>query len=205
MPHIHGHGLSILRDRITVMELGIPISRFNPNNVKWGQPRACPFRKTIPFGYQENNVSFNNLILILHPLRVSEIDYERNQLVLEETNRLPLLNKIDQFQQAVSLELEKNSKKWLDENKLPPVIKSPLQPWFKSKRLTLYLSSDPRSLHFFVDGKPAVFSDTAVKPGDIIRAVVKLQGLSLQMSEDDIWTGKSRIQHNILKLYKVSA
>jgi hypothetical protein len=38
----------------------------------------------------------------------------------------------------------------------------------------------------------------------MIRITVKLQGLSLQMVEDNIWTGKSRIQHHILQIYKVS-
>jgi hypothetical protein len=27
--------------------------------------------------------------------------------------------------------------------------------------------------------------------------------LSLQMVEDNIWTGKSRIQHHILQIYKI--
>jgi len=186
------------------MEFAIPISKFNPTNVKWGIPKSCPFRKTIPFSYEENNVSFNNLIITLPPLKVLEIDYERNQVVLEENTKTSLLNKIDIFQQSVSSELEKNSKKWLDDTRVPATVKSPLQLWVKSKKLTLYLTSDPKNLPFFIDGEPAVFSETTVKPGDMIRAVVKLQGLSLQMSEDDIWTGKSRIQHTILQLYKVT-
>jgi hypothetical protein len=50
---------------------------------------------------------------------------------------------------------------------------------------------------------PSIFSDKTVKPGDMISAVVKIQGVSLQMSEDDIWTGKSRIQHHILQLHNI--
>lgn len=186
------------------MEFSIPITTFDPSNVIWQQPRSGLFRRTIPFGYQENNITFNNLILGLHPLKLIEIDKTRNQLILEEINRESLLNRLDQFQIEVTNELEKNSKKWIDESKLPTVIKSPLQPWLKSKRLTLYLSSEPSLLHFYTEGAATVFSYNAIKPGDMIRAVVKLQGLSLQMSEDDIWTGKSRIQHHILQLYKVS-
>ena len=86
-----------------------------------------------------------------------------------------------------------------------PGIKNPLQPWLKLKKLTLYLSSQPETLPFFINGMPAIFSQDTVKPGDIIRAVIKIQGLSLQMTEDDIWTGKSRIQHHILQLYKVTS
>jgi hypothetical protein len=186
------------------MEFCIPITRFDPSNVTWQQPRPGLFRRTIPFGYQENNITFNNLILGLHPLKLVEIDKTRNQLILEETTRESLLNRLDKFQIEVTNELEKNSKKWIDESKLPTVIKSPLQPWLRSRRLTLYLSSEPSLLHFYSEGSSSVFSYTAIKPGDMIRAVVKLQGLSLQMSEDDIWTGKSRIQHHILQLYKVS-
>jgi hypothetical protein len=186
------------------MEFCIPITRFDPSNVKWQQPRTGPFRRTIPFGYEENNITFNNLILGLHPLKVIDIDRTRNQLILEEPDTISLLTHVDQFQIDVSNELEKNSRSWVEESKLPSIIKSPLQPWLKSRRITLYLSTDPSLLHFYIDGKPAVFSYTAIKPGDMIRAIVKVQGLSLQMSEDDNWTGKSRIQHHILQLYKVS-
>ena len=187
------------------MEFAIPISRFNPESVKWGQSRSCPFRRTIPFEYEESNMKTNNLIISLYPLRVVEIDFEKNQLILEEGKRLPFLSKLEQLQDIVSEELTHNSKKWIDESKLPAVIQSPLQPWLKFKKLILYLSADPSSISFFTEQGPAIFSSSTVKPGDTIRAIIKIHGLSLQMSEDDNWTGKSRIQHNILQLYKVSA
>jgi len=186
------------------MEFAIPISRFQSSYVKWGLPRNGPFRRTIPFGYEENNMLFNNLIIILHPLKVVEIDHGRNQLILEESSKIPFLTRLEQFQLNVSNELERNSAKWVDASKIPEIVRSPLQPWLKSKRITLFLSAEPASLNFFTQDGPAVFSDTTVKPGDMIRAVVKIQGLSLQMSEHDAWTGKSRIQHHVLQLYKVS-
>jgi hypothetical protein len=187
------------------MEFAIPISRFDPSNVKWGPPRSGPFRKTIPFGYKENQIDLSNLILILQPLRIVELDWIRNQVILEEFKKVPFLSKLDQFQVFVSNELEKQSMTWMNDNRGEPLVKSPLQPWLKSKKLTLYLSSHPETLPFFMDGEAAIFSEKTVKPGDIIRAVIKIQGLSLQMTEDDIWTGKSRIQHHILQLYKVTS
>jgi len=186
------------------MEFAIPISRFNPANVKWGQPKTCLCRRTIPFEYEENSIKTNNLIVSLYPLRVVEIDMEKKQIVLEETKRLPFLSKLEQLQHNISDELINNSKKWIDESKLPPIIQSPLQPWLKSKKLILYLSSDPSSLAFFTETGPTVFSGEHIKPGDTLRAIIKIHGLSLQMSEQDIWTGKSRIQHNILQIYKLS-
>ena len=187
------------------MEFAIPISQFDSSKVRWAQPRSGPFRKTIPFTYEDDKIHLNNLIVALHPLKVSEIDYERNQLVLEENKKYPLLFKIDNFQNSVCSELDKRSKTWLDEAKgiQPAVTKSPLQPWLKSGKLTLYLSDKPELLNFYTDEGASTFSDKTVKPGDIIRAIIKIQGISLQMSEDDIWTGKSRIQHHILQLYKV--
>ena len=187
------------------MEFAIPISRFDPSNVKWGIPRAGPFRKSIPFGYKENQIDFSNLVLILQPLRIVELDWERNQVILEESRKIPFLSKLEQFQNFVSSELEKQSSNWMEGVHMTNSVKPPLQPWLKSKKLTLYLSSQPETLPFFIDGTPAIFSQTTIKPGDIIRAVIKIQGLSLQMTEDDIWTGKSRIQHHILQLYKVTS
>jgi hypothetical protein len=187
------------------MDLAIPISRFDPTHVKWGQPRNGLFRRIIPFGYEENSITLHNLILVLHPLRVAEIDWSRNQIILEESNKLPFLSKLEQLQASVIQELEKNFGRWVDESRAPKIVKNPLQLWLKSRRITLYLSAEPGSLLFHNPDGASTFSEETVRPGDVIRAVIKIQGISLQMSEDDIWTGKSRIQHHILHLYKVAS
>jgi hypothetical protein len=124
-------------------------------------------------------------------------------MVLEETTKISFLSKIDQFQTLVSNGLVRNCKTWLEGSKGAEEC-HPLQFWLKSRKLTLYLSSQPELLPFFTDSGPAIFSPKTVRPGDLIRAVVKIHGISLQMSEDDIWTGKSRIQHHVLQLYKVT-
>jgi len=186
------------------MEFAIPISQFDCSKVRWAPPRIGPFRKTIPFTYEEETTQFNNLILALHPLKVIEIDYDKNQMVLEESKSNPLLSKIDKFQASVCSELDKRSKQWMEDEKGIHVVKSPLQPWLKSGKLTLYLSDKPEQLSFYTSDGVSTFSDKTVKPGDTIRAIIKIQGISLQMSEDDIWTGKSRIQHHILQLYKIN-
>lgn len=186
------------------MEFAIPISQFNAANVKWGQPKSYPFRMTIPFEYEDNKLKFSNLIISLNPLKIIEIDLEKNQIILEETKG-SFLSKLEHLQNLVSNELVTNSKKWVEESKLPSVIQAPLQPWLKNKKIILYLSADPGTLSFFTENGPEKFSPITIKPGDTIRAIIKIHGLSLQMSEGDIWTGKSRIQHNILQVYKVSS
>lgn len=186
------------------MEFAIPISRFDPTHVQWGSPRVGPFRRTIPFGYDENQISFNTLSIVLQPLRIVELDWSKNQLVLEETKKMSYLSKLEQLQTIVSAGLEKNSKQWLEGSTTFSGTKLPLQLWLKSRKLTLYLSAQPENLPFFTEDGPAVFSDKTIQPGDLIRAIVRIQGISLQMSDDDIWTGKSRIQHHVLQLYKVT-
>ena len=185
------------------MDFAIPISQFDPNNVRLDQVKSCPLRKTISFAYTDGNITLNSLILVLHPLRVIELDMEKKQIVLEETKGV-FLSKLEQFQTNVNTELEKSPRKWLDESMLPSVIKNPLQQWVKTKRFTLYLSSDPSSLSTFTQEGKTLFSDSLIQPGDMVRVILKIHGLSLQMSEEDIWTGKSRIQHHILQLYKLS-
>jgi len=146
----------------------------------------------------------NTLSVVLQPLRIAELDWSKNQLVLEETSKISYLSKLDQLQTIVSNGLEKNSKQWLEGSSAFSGIKAPLQLWLKSKKLTLYLSSQPESLPFFTEDGPAIFSEKTIQPGDLIRAIVRIQGISLQMSDDDIWTGKSRIQHHVLQIYKVT-
>jgi len=182
------------------MEFAVPISIFDISKIKWAEPKTGPFRKTIPFTYEDDRLNFNNLIISLQPLRVAELDMERNQLTLEDTRKNSHLTKIEQFQANVCSDLEKWSKEHLESSKTNIF---PLQPWLKSGKLTLYLSDKPDHLSFYNDTVPSIFSDKTVKPGDMISAIVKIQGVSLQMSEDDIWTGKSRIQHHILQLHKI--
>jgi len=198
-------GLRLLHTRYLVMEFAVPISIFDISKIKWAQPRTGPFRKTIPFTYEDVSLNFNNLIIALQPLRVAELDMERNQLVLEDTQKPSNLVKIEQFQASVCSDLEKWSNEHLEAPKGTTIVKSPLQPWLKSGKLTLYLSDKPEQLSFYNDSVPSVFSDKTVKPGDMISAIVKIQGISLQMSEDDIWTGKSRIQHHILQLHTITS
>jgi hypothetical protein len=184
------------------MEFAVPISIFDISKIKWAEPRSGPFRKTIPFTYEDETLNFNNLIIALDPLRVTEVDMERNQLILEDIRKNSNLVKIEQFQTNVCLNLEKWSKEHLESSRAN-ITKFPLQPWLKSGKLTLYLSDKPDHLSFYNDTAPSIFSDKTVKPGDMIGAIVKIQGVSLQMSEDDIWTGKSRIQHHILQLHRI--
>jgi len=193
--------LRILLLVLYAMEFAIPISRFNSSYVTWGTPRNAPFRRTVPFGYSDAHINLNNVIVLLQPLQIVELDWARKNIVLEETARISYLSKLDQFQTTVASTINQNYKGWLDSSIKNP---QPLQPWLKGRRLTLYLSAQPDTLPFFTEDGPAVFSSKTIKPGDSIRAVVKLQGLSLQMSEDDTWTGRSRIQHHIVQLYKVS-
>lgn len=181
------------------MEFAIPLSTLDISNVKWAEPRSDHLRKTIQLTYQDNSVCFNNLIIAMQPLRVVEIDDVLHQIILEDELGKTTLDKIDQFQKAVSADLEKYSKSSVE------IVKSPLQPWLKSGKLSLYLTDKPEQLVFYTNNVLSTFSEKTVKPGDLIRAVVKIQGISLQMSEGDIWTGKSRIQHHILQLYKVSS
>ena len=187
------------------MEFAIPISRFDPSRVTWGDPRSGPFRKIIPFGYSENSMRLNNLIIVLQPLRIVEIDWARNQVILEESKKIPFLTKLDHFQNNITAEIESIPKHSLHDVHLAHRAQVSLQPWLKSKKLTLYLSSQPDTLPFFTETGQAIFSEANIKAGDIIRAVVKVQGVSLQMTEDNVWTGKSRIQHHILQLYKVKS
>jgi hypothetical protein len=186
------------------MELAIPISSFDTQNIIWGQPKSGHYRRIIPFTYKEDDFEFNNLIISLHPLKIMEIDRMRNKLVLEEPNHVSLLSKLEEYQTHVINELKADPSKWFDDPKINVSVKCPLQIWIKSKILTLYLSPDPSVYTFFTSDGRTTFSESSIQPGDFVRILIKINGISFQMSEDDIWTGKSRMQHQILHIYKLA-
>ena len=186
------------------MELAIPLTKFTPTNVRWGSPRSGAFRRTIPFLYEDNQTTFTSLVLVLQPLRVVEYDAERNQLILEDVKRSQTaFNKLELLQTTVSQALDRHARMWLEGSPFPKDGAQPIQPWVRNRRITVHLSSQKELMPMFNEtGKIEITADS-LKPGTFLRLVVKLQGLSLQMSADDLWTGKSRIQHHVLQIYQV--
>jgi len=187
------------------MEFAIPLSRFDPSHVKWGVPRAGSSKQTVGFLYEDSSIRASSLILVLEPLEVVFIDWSKHQINLKESEaHMSFLSKLNQFQKSIHSALVKHAKEWLGEEccvESTPVITQPL---LKSGIVTLYLSSDPSVLTFTTPSGSAVVSEETLKPGDLIRVVVKLYGASLQMSDTNLWTGRSRIQHTILHIYKIT-
>jgi hypothetical protein len=186
------------------MELAIPLTKFIPTNVRWGTPRSGAFRRTIPFLYEDNQTTFTSLVLVLQPLRIVEYDADRNQLVLEDVKRTPTsFNKLELLQTTVAQALDKYTRVWLDGTPFPKDGAQPIQPWVRNRRITIHLSSQKELMPMFGESGRLEVNTETLKPGTFLRLVVKLQGLSLQMSADDVWTGKSRIQHHVLQMYQV--
>ena len=42
------------------MDFAIPISRFDPKNIRLEKSRMNTFQRSIPFAYEDNNIMFNN-------------------------------------------------------------------------------------------------------------------------------------------------
>lgn len=185
------------------MELAIPLSKFSASAVTYGTYRNGYLRRTIPFAYEENQVSLTSLILVLQPMRVVEYDESRNHLVLEDVKKTSFFSKLETLQDLTQEALDSHKRQWLEGTTIPREI-HPVQPLIRNKRITLHLSSQRELMPYFVNGVKQELTATSLKPGDFVRAIVKLQGLSLQMSLEENWTGKSRIQHHVLQLFKVS-
>lgn len=183
------------------MELGIPLSKFAVSNVSWSYPRSGSFRRTIPIEYSDQGVHFSGLVLVLQPLKVVGYDEEKSQLILEDHKRSQCFSKLEGLQTWVTNSLEEQYTSWLAGMTIPR--EHSMQPWIRQKKLSLHLSSQKDKTPLFTRAGMTQINQTTVKPGDILRAVVKIQGLSLQMENDTIWTGKSRIQHHVLQLYKI--
>jgi hypothetical protein len=184
------------------MDLAIPIEKFDPSKVIIGKSHDNPVRKIITLEYKDNNLHLYNLVLVLDSLKVKEIDLLNNMLILQESKESPNLSKLEELRKILNTQLDTNYKKWVDNANLLKLVKAPIQNWVTPEGIVLYLSNKPELLTFYNSGTKSVISTETIAPGDFIRAVIKIQGISLQMTEDGNWTGKSRIQHHILQLYK---
>jgi hypothetical protein len=185
------------------MDFAIPISRFETGNVELVKQPTNKF--SLGFSYKDGQFCNTPILLVLEPLKVVFIDWSKHQINLkEDENYMSFLSKFLAFQKNIHESLGKHAKEWLGESYSEDMSYFATQPLFKSGILTLYMSSALDSVTYVADQKEQNFLNETLQPGDLVRIVVKLYGVSLQKSESEIWTGKSRIQHSILQIYKVN-
>ena len=185
------------------MDFAIPLSRFEAGNVELVKQPTNKF--TLGFSYKDGQFCNMPILLVLEPLEIVFIDWSKHQINLKENEDfMSFLSKITVLQKNIHESIGKHAKEWLGESYSEEISYFSTQPLFKSGILTLYMSSALDYITYIADQKEQVLEKETLQPGDLVRIVVKLYGVSLQKSDSEIWTGKSRIQHTILQMYKVN-
>jgi hypothetical protein len=181
------------------MEWTVPLHSVNPNNI-----RVSPLQKghkiTAPITYSNAIAEMPSLSLILPAMTIRSYDGATGQLAL----LIPpaALKKLQAIQEKIVHEVKSRQEAWFPEYKredhgFQPMIDGLLRlycPIGVGGAYDIQICNGGE----WVRGA----SVAALEPGSRIRVVLRIQGVSFHQAPTGAWTGKFRLQHRILGIFK---
>ena len=190
------------------MEWTIPIQTFEVSKVRIGQLRPGA-KMILPFSYHDTDFRFNYLSILLPLLPIQSYDPASGRLVLNLEGAPAVAIKFTSLQETMFAAMVQQQKMWFPETNVSirslQELRGAFQPMIEGNLLSLYCPSGtgpygPCDVSVYTPAKrwQQNVQRSILLPGRRIRVGFRLQGISLHMSPQKIWTGKFRIQHRIL-------
>ena len=192
------------------MEWTIPAKTFIPANVIMTPPN----RNEKPFAtlsYNEEDVNFPYVSIFLPPLPVKSYDADTGKLALSLAGNTSILNKLVVLQNRILQKIQENYSTWFpsEHRRGFEDMSHMFQPLIHNNCIHLYCPLTTvgsfNEIGFFsgTSWSKGVIPSTAFTAGSTIRAAVRLQSISFhQHPLTKELTGRFRIQHRILALFK---
>jgi hypothetical protein len=192
------------------MEWTIPIQTFEVSKVKVGQLR-CGTKAILPLSYQDTDFRFPYLSILLPLLTIKSYDPITGRLALDLEGAPAVATKLVAFQDMILAVMQQQQKTWFSEANVYQRSAQDLRNGFQSmidgSILYLYCPSGtgpygPCDVSLYTEsrGWQQNMQRELLLPGIQIRVAFRLQGVSLHMSPQKLWTGRFRIQHRILTI-----
>lgn len=161
--------------------------------------------------YKENNVTLPSLSILLPPLPIKAYEAETGRLSLSLTGYPQLLAKMQALQVKLLQAIHTNYTTWFpsEQSRSIDETNNSFQPLVLQNCIHLYCPlltvGSFNEISVFSDGtwSKGVIPSSLFTPGKQIRIGVRLQGISFhQHPVSRKLTGRSRVQHRILVIYK---
>jgi hypothetical protein len=194
------------------MEWCVPLQKLEVTKIVLGNLQTRPHRETkpiAPLGYIDGAMVMPVLTVLLPHLIVDSYNSAdgRLELLLDSQQSI---GKLSSIQTGLITSITNSQHSWFGTRKYSQTeINDLFQPMIDGNKLHLYCPStlvEKRKgagvIKVWKEGswiegvRPGLFV-----PGQKIRVALQIQGISLQLTGDSLWTGRSRLQHRILGIF----
>lgn len=193
------------------MEWCVPLQKLEVGKIRIGtlSTRTYKDKKTLaPLAYMDGHMLMPVLSLLLPHLTVESYNPHTGRLNLIMDSPW-ILHKIQAIQTSLLNAIYTNQQTWFGSHAYTIAsISSLFQPMIEGNKLHLYCPSTLvekkkgggsmkvwKDNEWFEGVEPGLFV-----PGQRIRVALQVQGVSLQITGENQWTGRSRLQHRILAI-----
>lgn len=194
------------------MEWSVPLQKLEVNKIVLGNPSSRPHRETkplAPLGYIDGAMVMPILTILLPHMMVDSYNSANGRLELILDSSLSS-GKLTSIQNALVHSIKNSQQSWFGQVKFSQTeINDLFQPMVDGNKLHLYCPSTliekRKGTGVIKIWKDGVWIE-GVRPGLLvagqkIRVALQIQGISLQVSSDNEWSGRSRLQHRVLGIF----
>lgn len=188
----------------------MPLQTFDTGKLRLGT-MTRGLKPLVPLTYQDGDLNFTQLTVLLPPLPVKSYDAATGRLVLSLSGSAMALAKLQALQDATLAAVRGGQRTWFAGAKARDAedLRQGFQPMVEHTSLHLYCSSSGGT-EFTLWSKGewlrGLAATAALVPGAVVRFAVRLQGISFhQHAVTGVWTGKCRLQHRVLGAFAAAA
>lgn len=190
----------------------MPFQKLEVNKIVLGSLTKKPNRETkpiAPLGYLDGAMAMPILTILLPHMTIDSYNSANGRLDLQIDSPV-ITNKLTSIQSGLVTALANSQQIWFGARSFSESeIEASFQPMVDGTKLHLYCPStlvEKRK----GSGVMKVWKDghwiEGVRPGLLvagqrIRVALQIQGISLQLTPEETWTGRSRLQHRILGIF----
>jgi hypothetical protein len=189
------------------MEWTIPIQKLEVSKIRV-ESLQKNMKPLTPLSYVDGPIAFQNLNILLPPLKIHEYDSTTGKLLLSLSDSSSTAAKLLALQECFLSAVYTNQRIWFPEsNRTKDQIQRLFQSFVENTLLHLYcplqIQEKRHMISIWKDGDwKRLSSPGLLQKGDSIRVALRLQGISYQLdTASGIWTGRFRVQHKIICIY----
>ena len=188
------------------MEWAVPLQRLEVGKVNVGTVRYGD-KPMAPLAYFDGPIHMPAMNILLPPLIVKEYDAATGRLKLSLTDMTQTSAKLSALQDTLlSLVFVKQSTWFPGSRRTADDLQALFQPFVENQCLHLYCPSNltgSSGISFWKESTWRKGVDPrAIQKGDVLRVAFRIQGISFQQNtQQDLWTGRFRLQHKILYIF----
>jgi hypothetical protein len=181
------------------MILSIPYQRFEITNIQLHQFMLRKYNRNIALlTYQDDMITFKDITLLTPPMKVLQYNTKTSMLRLDVSDEIAFQLKMYTFYEYVTNLLFMNQYAFFNETQLSyEMIRQSFYTMLTKSVLSLYIH--PASIVKHSEKETDGVSISDVHPGDMVRCIIRIQGISQLLGKDGL---RLRLHHSVPSIWK---